>query len=263
MVGAGAVLFFSLARRRDPLVVLLAVAAAATLAAQSVLLERDRYLRWWPALLVAGGLLAVAVIAVSATRSSTRPGAARRSPGLAIALMLGLLLVAPTAYAATTWLAPVNGTFPAAGPHAAAGPGGLGLEGADPPVFHSLFRYLDGHHPGTRFSVLAIASVTAAPLILMGTPAAALGGYGGTDPALDGRQLARLVGRGEARYALLGGAYSERGGNNASAAVLKVCRQVPQSDWEGPPLEPYSLVLFDCKGHEVRLSEAAGARSSA
>jgi hypothetical protein len=265
MVGAGAVLFVELVRGRDRLVLLLAVAIAATVAAQTVLLERDRYLPWLPALLVVGGLFTVAVAGASTTttRASASAGGARRHAGVTVALMLGLLLIAPTAYAATTWMAPVNGTFPAAGPHAAAGPGGVGLEGADPPVFDNLHRYLDSHDPGTRFSVLAIASLTAAPLILMGSRAAALGGYGGNDPALDGLQLARLVARGEARYVLLGGAYSERGGNKASAAVLRACRELPAGDWGGPPLEPYSLVLFDCKGRETRLSAATAASATA
>jgi hypothetical protein len=170
---------------------------------------------------------------------------------------LGLLLIAPTAYATTTWLAPANGTFPAAGPHAPAGPGDLGLEGADPIVFRSLAGYLATHDPSARFSVLTISSVTAAPLILLRSNAAALGGYGGTDPALDGSQLARLVAHGEARYVLLGGGYSERGGNKASAAVLTACRQIPTATWGGPPAEPYSFVLFDCRGHEAALREGA------
>src|SRR6202030_3874360 len=47
----------------------------------------------------------------------------------ALALLFCLLMVAPGAYAATTWLAPVEGTFPAAGPKAAAGAGGVGVSG--------------------------------------------------------------------------------------------------------------------------------------
>jgi 4-amino-4-deoxy-L-arabinose transferase-like glycosyltransferase len=263
MLGAGAVLFIELAEQRDRLALLLAIAAAATIAVQTVLLERDHYLQWLPALLIAGGLLALAVVARPAAASSAAGRVAAHRRGIAVALMLALLLVAPTAYAASTWLAPVSGTFPAAGPHAVAGTGGLGLEGADPPVFRNLVRYLDSHDSGRRFSVLTVASVSAAPLILMGTNAAALGGYGGNDPALDGPQLARLVARSEARYVLLGGAYSERGGNKATAAVLKSCRQLTQAAWGGPAFEPYSYVLFDCKGREAALSNGMRAPSGA
>ncbi|MDE3069978.1 MAG: hypothetical protein KGJ43_04550, partial [Acidobacteriota bacterium] len=176
----------------------------------------------------------------------------------AVAAMFGLLLVAPGAYAATTWLAPVQGTFPAAGPHAAAGPGGDGLYPGEPSVFNSLVRYLRAHRLGRRFGLLTVSSVTAAPLILKGIDAAALGGYGGTDPALDRRRLAKLLARGEAHYVLLGGAYSERGGNRASAAVLASCREIPSAQWGGPPLEAYSLVLFDCAGHARGIDGAPG-----
>jgi len=89
----------------------------------------------------------------------------------------------------------------------------------------------------------------------MGVNAASLGGYGGTDPALDRRRLARLVARGEAQYVLLGGAYSERGGNRATTAVLSACQIVPAAAWGGPPLERYSLVLFDCSGHAHMLAK--------
>jgi len=270
MVGAGAALFAKLARRRDRLALLLPVAVAATSATQIVLLERERYLAWLPVVLAAAAALLPAIalwpqIGSTATRltptparhahaSVAAPARARRST-MAVALMLGLLLLAPGAYATTTWLAPVEGTFPAAGPRAAAGPGGFGLYGiAEPRTAKRLVRYLSTHHPGGRYSVLAVSSVTAAPLILMGSRAAALGGYSGDDPALDGAGLARLVARGEARYVLLGGAYSERGGNRASAAVLSACRRLAPRVWGGPPLRPYSLVLFDCAGRERALA---------
>jgi 4-amino-4-deoxy-L-arabinose transferase-like glycosyltransferase len=259
MMGAGAALFIALARARSRLLLLFPLAIAVTVAAPVVLLERDHYLKWLPPLLVAGAVGAIVLALLALGRRGSGPRVSPRLSTSAIVLLSGLLLIAPTAYATTTWLAPGNGTFPAAGPHAAAGPGGFGLEGADPPVFRSLVAYAATHQAGTRFSVLTVSSVTAAPLILMGSNAAALGGYGGTDPALDGSQLARLVARGEARYVLLGGGYSERGGNKSSVAVLSACRQLPTATWGGPPLEPYSFVLFDCKGREAALREGAQA----
>ncbi len=257
MTGAGVWLYASLARARSRLVVLFAVAVIVTVAAQSRLLERDHYLKWLPALLVLGALLGIAAVLLGALRRDRGSARSLPNPTLVITATFALLMIAPTAYATTTWLAPVDGTFPAAGPHAAAGPGGVGLEGADPPVFKSLVRYLATHQAGSRFSVLTVSSVTAAPLILMGSNAAALGGYGGTDPALDGPRLAALVARAEARYVLLGGGYSERGGNKATTDVLAACPEVPTSDWGGPPLEPYSFVLFDCRGREAALRAGA------
>ena len=105
--------------------------------------------------------------------------------------------------------------------------------------------------------MLTVDSVTAAPLILMGVRAASLGGYSGNDPAVNGSQLAVLVADGQARYVLLGGGYSERGGNRATAAVLRACAKVPTPAWGGPPLEPYSFVLFDCRGRAAALREGA------
>ena len=83
-------------------------------------------------------------------------------------------------------------------------------------IYRNLMRYVDTHHPGTRWSVLTVAAPTAAPMILLGSPAGALAGYSGTDPALDGPGLAHLVAKGEARYVVLGGAYASRGGNLAT-----------------------------------------------
>ncbi len=73
-------------------------------------------MHWFrPVLIVGAG---VGVVALLVLRSWTRQ---------AMALTLGLLLLAPGAYAATTWAVPVEGTFPAAGPHAAAAVGPLEL----------------------------------------------------------------------------------------------------------------------------------------
>ncbi len=91
-------------------------------------------------------------------------------------------------------------------------------------------------------------------MILFGLDAGALGGYSGTDPALDGPGLARLVARGEARYVLLGGEYSLRGGNRATKAVLRACTELAPSAWNSPVGYPFGLVLFDCAGHAAALA---------
>ncbi|HVR04884.1 MAG TPA: glycosyltransferase family 39 protein, partial [Solirubrobacteraceae bacterium] len=242
MCGAGAVAFAGFARRRDWRVLLLPAALAATVAVQAAILDYQHYMRWFIPVLVAGaavGLLATAV---------------RRLAPAAMALTLALLLVAPAAYATTTWLAPVEGTFPAAGPQQAAGKGGYGLSRGQTRLYRRLIAYVEAHRPGTRWAVLTDSSVTAAPLILMGADAGGVAGYSGTDPALSGRGLARLVARGEARYVLLGGAYASRGGNGATKATLRACPQVPHRLWHGPRPGPTTLVLFDCAGRERALS---------
>ena len=174
----------------------------------------------------------------------------------AMAATFCLLLVGPTGYAATTWLAPVEGTFPAAGPKQAIGDGGVGIKGADLHVDRALLRYVSHHHPGSRWEVLTVASETAAPMILLGADVGAIAGYSGTDPALDGPGLARLVARHEARYVVLGGDYSSRGGNRATAAVLRSCLELPWQAWGGEPPHFESLTLFDCAGREHQLDRS-------
>jgi 4-amino-4-deoxy-L-arabinose transferase-like glycosyltransferase len=245
MVGAGAAAFVWLARDRHWGIVLLPCAVAATVVAQIVILHEQHYMGWLVPVLIGGTLVGVCAMA------------ARRLAPAGMALTLGLLLIAPTMYASTTWLGPVEGTFPAAGPHEAIAKGKLDSNHSELYVDHQLIRFLTAHHPGTRWTVLADAAPTAAPLILLGVRAGAMGGYSGTDPALDGPQLARLVARGEARYVLLGGAYASRGGNLATKAVLRSCRLVAPRAWHGPPpATVYTPVLFDCAGRERALAGA-------
>jgi 4-amino-4-deoxy-L-arabinose transferase-like glycosyltransferase len=242
MVGAGAVAFARFARERDWRVVLLVAAVGATLAAQLAVIGYQHYLGRLVPFLVAGAVIALCAMAV------------RRLAGPAMAFLVCVLLLAPAAYARTTWLAPVQGTFPAAGPHQATGDGRYGASEKSMRIYRNLIHYVSTHHPGTRWALLTVAAPTAAPMMLLGLPAGALAGYSGIDPVLDGRGLAQLVARGEARYVTLGGAYASRGGNLATKAVLRACPQVPAAAWHGPKPSPYELVLFDCAGRQRALS---------
>ncbi len=245
MTGAGTGAFVRLARGRrwDWRLAAIPCAVTATVVAQLALLHREHYMHWFAPVLIAGA--AVGTIALLAVR---------RSAPVTMAFTLVLLLVAPAAYASSTWLAPVEGTFPAAGPKQASGAGGVGVAGRDLHVDLALLRYVRAHGSSSRWAILTDASDTAAPFILLDLPAGALGGYGGTDPVLDGAGLARLVSRGEARYVVLGGEYSTRGGNRATVAVKRACRELPASAWGGPPPYSDSLVLFDCAGRERELA---------
>jgi 4-amino-4-deoxy-L-arabinose transferase-like glycosyltransferase len=245
MAGAGAVAFVTLARgpRRIWGLLLAAAAVATTVAAQIVLLHREHYLLWFIPVLLVGAALGLGALLVL-----------RRLAAPAVALTFLLLLVAPGAYATTTWLAPVEGTFPVAGPKHDAGSGGYGVNPRDLAIDRALLEYVSTHGPGSRWALLTVASDTAAPLMLLGLNAGAIGGYSGTDPALDGRGLARLVSDGEARYVLLGGEYSLRGGNRATVAVLRACRELAPSEWRSPVGFPFGLVLFDCAGRERQLA---------
>jgi 4-amino-4-deoxy-L-arabinose transferase-like glycosyltransferase len=245
MAGGGAVAFAGLARgpRRVWGVALAVCAVAATVMSQIVLMHREHYMLWFVPVLLVGAALGVGALV-----------ATRRLAPAAVALTFLLLLVAPTAYATSTWLAPVQGTFPAAGPTHHAGAGGYGVSGQHLAVERALLDYVRTHRPGSRWALLTVASETAAPLMLLGLNAGAVGGYSGTDPALDGRGLARLVAERQARYVLLGGEYSLRGGNRATAAVLRACRQLSPSVWHSGVADAFGLVLFDCSGRERALA---------
>ena len=246
MVGAGVVAFAQFGRGRDWRVVLLPLAVAATVTVQLVLLRREHYAHWLTPVLIAA--TAAGVLALLAVRRLATP---------AMVLVLAVLLVAPTAFATTTWSVPVEGTFPAAGPRAAGSLGPYGVTAHDVKVDRDLLRYIDARHPTHRWEVLTVSSNTAASMILLGYRAGAVGGYSGTDPALNGSGLARLVARHEARYVVLGGAYSSRGGNLATQAVIRACHYIPSQIWlHFPRWSIYSLTLYDCAGAERRLAAA-------
>ena len=247
MVGAGFATFAGLfarrsasgARARNWLAVLAPFAVAATVAAQLVLLHRAHYLHWYyTPLVIASAVGALALLASLAVRRLAVP---------AMLLTLAALTLAPTVYAATTWSVPVEGTFPAAGPRVAGALGPYGVSAHDVKVYRDLMRYIGAHRPTRRWELLTVSSNTAATPILLGYRAGALGGYSGTDPSLDGPQLARLVADRQARYVVLGGAYSSRGGNLATKAVINSCREIPTEAWlHFPRFSVYSLVLYDC-----------------
>ena len=249
MAGVGAVAFAELAvgrgSRRIGGLTLTACAVAATVAVQVMLMHREHYMVWFVPVLMVGA--AAGMCALLASRRLAMP---------AIAFTFVLLLVAPAAYSATTWLAPAEGTFPAAGPRHDPGPGAYGVNARDEGIDRALADYVSTHDPGSRWALLTVASDTASPMMLFGLDAGALGGYSGTDPAVDGPQLARLVANREARYVLLGGEYSLRGGNLATRAVLRACTELAPSAWHSPVSYPYGLALFDCAGHERALAVA-------
>ncbi len=247
MAGAGVVALVKLTRgpRQVWALALAPCAVGATVLVQIVLLHREHYMLWFVPLLLAGAAAGVGVML-----------AVRRLAAPAMAFVFCLLLVAPAAYSATTWRAPVEGTFPAAGPKQATGAGGFGVDSKDLKVYRALMGYVKSHHPGSRWALLTVAANTSAPFILMGLDAGAVGGYSGTDPALDGPGLARLIARGQARYVLLGGEFSTRGGNRATRAVLRACRQLPDQAWHTEGGSSLGFTLLDCAGEERSLSAA-------
>ena len=92
-------------------VALAVCAIAGTIAVQVLLMHQQHYILWFVPFLIAGGVLAGLALVLS-----------RRLAWPAVTASFLLLLATPAAYSSTTWMAPVEGTFPAAGPKHNAGP---------------------------------------------------------------------------------------------------------------------------------------------
>jgi hypothetical protein len=150
-------------------------------------------------------------------------------------------------YSFSVWLAPVNGTFPTAGPYNAAGYGGFGVKRASARTDRNLIHFLRTHGATQPYALLTESSDQASPLILLGLGADASGGYNTTDPAISAGQLATLVAEHRARYVYVGGPYDTRGGNAASNAARLVCPEIPQAVWDNGDSIGGSF-LVDCAG---------------
>ncbi|HUB76511.1 MAG TPA: glycosyltransferase family 39 protein, partial [Solirubrobacteraceae bacterium] len=248
MVGAGAAGIATLlgeAERRRRLAGLAAAVAAAvtTVGIDLELIRHHGYPEFWRYPMVA-----LAALALGGAASVALGRAARGRASWAAAALVVVLLVAPALYASSVWDAPVDGTFPAAGPYNEAGYGGVSLPRDEIRANDALAAYVRTHRPAARFALLTEASDASSPLILMGLDAAAMGGYNSTDRSLTAAGLASLVAHHEARYVLVGGPYFDRGGDAASNAARLVCPQVPQAQWY--PSDPVqgTLHLVDCAG---------------
>jgi 4-amino-4-deoxy-L-arabinose transferase-like glycosyltransferase len=249
MVGAGAVAIGSLVRRPEPRraltgYALAVVAVIATLAVQIVLIHREGDPLWWRIPL--GVLCLLGLIAIPI---------ARRHAGCAVAVAIAALLVAPMVYSFSVWLAPVDGTFPVAGPYNHAGYGGLDTNRVDLAQDRGLIRYLRSHGATSRYPLLTQSSDQASPLILLGLRASADGGYGASDPALSNERLASLVADGQARYLLINGPYSNRGSNSGVNAARLVCPEVSERIWAPGfrDLLQGDSFLVDCAGRAAEL----------
>jgi 4-amino-4-deoxy-L-arabinose transferase-like glycosyltransferase len=245
MVGGGIAAIASLlthrSTRRGALGLALAAAGVtATVAVELVLIARASDPTWWRVPLVVLCVPAVAVM----------PFARGRAPW-ALAAAVAALLVAPLAYSTSVWLAPVNGTFPAAGPYSNAGYGGIGVAPAVARVDRELVSYVATHGATRPYALLTESSELAAPLILLGLDASSEGGYGADDQALSASGLAALVAAGKARYVLLEGPFALRAGNSAIVAARLVCTEIPQIIWGGGVAS--GSLLVDCAGRAAAL----------
>jgi 4-amino-4-deoxy-L-arabinose transferase-like glycosyltransferase len=147
LVGIGAVALWRDARRHPFWLGLPLLALALSAWLEVDLLQRSGYLAWLQPLVIAG--CAVAAVALLVARLPRVPGRPVAAGAIGIALLA--LLAAPTAWAATTFRAPVNGVFPGAGPSFVSGLGTGNGNGRFGGGGFGGFRGAGGPPPGMSF----------------------------------------------------------------------------------------------------------------
>ncbi|WP_332238623.1 glycosyltransferase family 39 protein [Sporolactobacillus sp. KGMB 08714] len=126
-------------------------------------------------------------------------------------------------------------------------PQGGGMNGQ---VDKKLLSYLEKHDKGEKF-ILAVQSAQSAYSIMLNTNYAvmAMGGFQGSDPAVDAAKLAKMARAGEVKYFLISG--GNRMGSNQSALqwIEKNCSKVPASEWSsGNSQQAGGQTLYVYKG---------------
>jgi 4-amino-4-deoxy-L-arabinose transferase-like glycosyltransferase len=160
-----------------------------------------------------------------------------------------LLLILPTAWTLSALFAPGNLTLPSASLVR-----WLGRDDGRGPILSRDWRaltddpklaaFLQDNRGKARFLMAAPNALLAAPVIVRtGQPVMAFGGFFGTDPVMGVEAFARLVERGEVRYAVLG---SARRQSEFERWVIAHGRPVDPSLWRSLPPEPRrAVILFD------------------
>lgn len=186
-----------------------------------------------------------------------------------IAGMAGLLIM-PLYWALTPVISGGGNTvMPVAGPASTGGPGGFGGPGnigtesmpAAPPaaetaekagvsetpgampgrmmgggpdgeVNSELLEYLESHYDGETYLAAVVRASSAAQMMMETDKAVmAMGGFGGSDPALTPEKLEEMTRNGEIKYFLISG--DGRGGNSeVTEWIQEHCVEVPQEEWQ-------------------------------
>jgi 4-amino-4-deoxy-L-arabinose transferase-like glycosyltransferase len=292
LVGVGAVALWRVARRGRLWSLLPLPAIGLTAWLEVALLRRSGYLPELQVLVIVCSAVAAGTLALLVVRARTAPSLVA---GAALIMAVAGLLVAPGAWSETTLKEPVSGVFPGAGPDFISGlsasGGGFGFGrfgpgrfgGGSPPGFgrgagggprgggfqfgggggsDQALAYVKAHGATKRFTLIVASEQVAAPLVIAGEPVASMGGFTGRETVLTNAYLARLVGRGDARYFLLGGGFGGFFGtrNAAVDTITTICRQVPAADWGGSDGGGFGgggQGLYDCAGAAARIESAA------
>jgi 4-amino-4-deoxy-L-arabinose transferase-like glycosyltransferase len=227
--------------------------------------------RWLTPVIV--GLCVLAAGALVAARLWPRFRSAVR-PGLATALGVLVLLIAPAAWSVVTVLNAPGEMLPRGGPsreeEAPGGASAINLLGSGGRADPKLVAYLLANRGGARFLVATGYSGSASPIILStGEPVMALGGFGGGDKILTVDELAKLVSDGEVRFFLVasleppnqpsGG--PSRPADGQQTAPLAGTKGPPQDEltgWVQANCEPVPSELWRTQTSEDRRISASG-----
>lgn len=243
LVGIGVVSFVSLVRREPNWWLAVAAAGTGTVVLQLFLSARHPdFYGWtrWP--LIVGAVSTAAALTYVVGRGS-RP----RVIAVAVAALLGTLLLTPTTWAASELANPVmNATLPQAGPRqgVAGTTFGSALSNGDP----QLAAWLTEHGAGLRWQLVTSTAQQGSGLMAdQGLSVMALGGFMGTDPAASTRSIGQMIADGDVRYFLVQGTQRgpTRGVGSAPimAAVQRYCDRAI-----GLPAR-WSGTIYDCAGH--------------
>ncbi|MBV9214207.1 MAG: glycosyltransferase family 39 protein [Actinobacteria bacterium] len=280
LVGAGAV---QLARggRGARIGAALAVAAGVCTEVAVLGVTRDQ-LRWLVPLLVVVAGIAAFIFATAGGRTRIAT----------LALSLGLLLVAPAAWAVQTLGHAVTGPFPAGGPSGASfggvpggpppgglgppagalpgGPGGAGPPGGPAPGgpgggpfgdntdLSSMLGYVRTHGGGT-LGVSSQAGASSA-IIASGANVAGLGGFSGRESEVSVGWFAGAVARGQVRWVVAGGGGVARFGPMRDRRVgSSRLMAAVAATCKGVRASAYGgtgsgVELYDCAGHAAQLA---------
>ncbi len=212
------------ARQRRLALVLLLVAAGVTLDFQLYLALTIGGFAWWMLLagaaLLVGGTLVVLSVLVPPEQATWQP--------VATAIVLAAVLIIPLTWTVLT----IADDSPNVNlPSAYAGDPLVGATPASGKQNHgnqALLRYLEANTSDTTYLMAVPNAFSGAPYILAtGRPVLYMGGFSGSDPVVNARDVAQMVDDGELRYILLNG---ERQGRNRGIAnwLSSACTIVPE-----------------------------------
>lgn len=110
-------------------------------------------------------------------------------------------------------------------------------------VSSQLLSYLEKHYHGEKY-ILAVQRAQSAYSVMLKTNYAvmAMGGFTGSDPAMNVSKLEKMTKAGEINYFLISGGQDGTQNSSVNAWIVKHCRKVPASEWSGQSTQSQSTL---------------------